>query len=948
MGYNMVFTQSENQNLRKRLLAVTISSIIATSSFAVSADENNEDASAEKDVETISVTGSRLTRTTFDAPTPTVVVSAEEIRISGAVNINDLLTTMPQFGEGLDSTSGNYSFGNSGLNAVNLRGIGETRTLVLLNGKRPVQIADDAQFLYSDIGMIPSELVERIEILTGGASAVYGSDAVAGVVNFILKKDYQGTAMRAQVSGTNDGGHSSRSFTITHGLNFDEDRGNLSFSIDYLNESALRQSDRKGSVGQQRSVANPRNTGPDDGIPDRIWLRDLTTTEWGGEATIFGIWNYDHSTPDWYQVDENGNHTLRTAASNVADGWLATDGSGFPLDRWGHIEDPFERVNAFAQLNYQFDTFDLAFDVTYSKAESGNIIDPPFKNVWMYIDDMEAAFDVPSAIASEIRNGDGWAQMHYTFYEAKGRYHENDREYLAANLSLSGDMFEDWRWDVNFTSGKTEAELFSGNALRNDRINDSLQIIGPCVADNTCPSFNPFARPSQEVLDYILDEHTTTTEVVNHAFSANIAGDLYELPAGMVQMSTGLEVRYESLDYAPSELWQSGNLSSQMTAMDASRNIKEVYAEVLVPVLADVAGAKALDIEMAVRKAEYSTEASSFTSSKLGVNWSINDDVRFRSTFSKAVRAPQLTELFAGESIGYTDMSDPCHKDNIYGGPDDGRRVANCALLGISTDWVSNVSTQRGKAISAGNPELREEKAETITAGVVFQPSFIKDFRLSLDYYDIKLEDMISGFGSNAMLSNCVDLAPNSIDNDFCRQVSRAPDGDVLHVRPSSLNADQGRRRGLDIEADYSIGNFSMKLVAVRQLESSLTEYDVVAGESITDDDLGQLSIPKWQANLTTTYTEGNFSASWTYKFKQGGRLDQDASEEYRDTDNPGNSNVHNIRASYNLTDEANVYVGVNNVTNHSGLDHWTTSYGTRNGWSILGRSYYAGVIYNF
>jgi outer membrane receptor for ferrienterochelin and colicin len=139
-----------------------------------------------------------------------------------------------------------------------------------------------------------------------------------------------------------------------------------------------------------------------------------------------------------------------------------------------------------------------------------------------------------------------------------------------------------------------------------------------------------------------------------------------------------------------------------------------------------------------------------------------------------------------------------------------------------------------------------------------------------------------------------------------------------------------------------------MKLVAVRQLESSLTEYDVVAGESITDDDLGQLSIPKWQANLTTTYTEGNFSASWTYKFKQGGRLDQDASEEYRDTDNPGNSNVHNIRASYNLTDEANVYVGVNNVTNHSGLDHWTTSYGTRNGWSILGRSYYAGVIYNF
>ncbi|GLX79266.1 hypothetical protein tinsulaeT_26060 [Thalassotalea insulae] len=132
------------------------------------------------------------------------------------------------------------------------------------------------------------------------------------------------------------------------------------------------------------------------------------------------------------------------------------------------------------------------------------------------------------------------------------------------------------------------------------------------------------------------------------------------------------------------------------------------------------------------------------------------------------------------------------------------------------------------------------------------------------------------------------------------------------------------------------------------QLESSFTAFDFVEAKAVKDDDLGQLSIPKWQANFTTTYTEGNFSASWTYKFKQGGKLNLDVSDEYYDSQNPGNSNIHNLRASYNLSEQANLYVGINNITNHTGLDHWTTNYGTRNGWGILGRNYYAGFIYNF
>ncbi|WP_286262723.1 TonB-dependent receptor plug domain-containing protein [Thalassotalea atypica] len=946
----MEHKEQEGSMLRKNALALAISAVVGSISLNAHADELAKNTVADEEaVEQIMVTGSRISRTTFDAPTPTVVISAEDIKISGLTNVNDILTSMPQFGEGLDSTSGNYSFGNSGLNVLNLRGIGATRTLVLVNGKRPTPITDDAQTMYADIGMIPSELLERVEVMTGGASAVYGSDAVAGVVNFILKKDYEGTSLRGQIGGTNDGGHDTRNFTLTHGFNFDDNRGNLSISVDYLDESALRQSDRKGSGPQQRSVANPRNTGAEDGIPDKVWLRDLTTTEWGGEATIFGIWNNDYNTLDWYDVNEStGGYSLRTPASNVYDGWLTNDGSGFPLDRWGMIEDPFERVNAYAALNYEFDSFDLSADITYSRAKSKDEIDPPFLNKWIQLGN-DFTFDVPTGIEEKALTDDGgWTKLHYTFYEAGPRRHDNERDYLSANVTLSGLAFEDWAWDVNFSSGKSKTELSNRNALRTDRIDSQFAIIGPCQESNSCPSFSPFERPSQEVLDYVLDEHTSVTDVVSHAFSANIAGDLMELPAGALQMSAGLEVRYESLEYAPSELWQSGNLTSMQTPMDASRNIQEIYAEVLAPIVSDLPGIKALDVEAALRKAEYSTESSSFTSAKFGVNWTVNDSIRFRSTYSSAVRAPQLNELFSGQSIGYTTMTDPCHYTEIDGGPKDGRRVANCAKFGIEPGWSSNISTQRGQSITEGNSDLREEEAKTLTVGFIYQPTFVNNLRISLDFWDIKLEDMITSYSASGMMSNCVDLLPNSVDNDFCKQVSRDTNGDVLHVRPGSVNADESRRRGLDIEADYAIDNFTFKLVATRMYESSLTQFDFVDAVSVTDNDVGELGIPEWKSNFTTTYSQGDFSASWVFKFRETGRLNGDVSKEFRDSDTPGNSIMHDIRVSYDLTENANLYAGINNVTDHTGLDHWTTSYGTRNGWGILGRSYYAGFIYNF
>ncbi|WP_412970789.1 TonB-dependent receptor domain-containing protein [Glaciecola sp. MF2-115] len=620
---------------------------------------------------------------------------------------------------------------------------------------------------------------------------------------------------------------------------------------------------------------------------------------------------------------------------------------------------PYDRTNAYARLGYMFDEITMAVDVMYSKTKSKDEIDPPFVwDTWTTVDTLTAdGITVPDSVQDTLNAyGDNWLLLPYTFDEAGGRGHKNKREYFSSSLTLEGDLTDNWVWDMYVTTGFTKAKLNSDNALRNDRFNSgNFTLIGPCQDQGNCPSFSPFEPASQEVIDYVMASHETVTDVTGHGFAANVSGDAFELPAGTLQLSAGVELRYESLDYQPSELWSSGKLSSQKTGIDdVSRNIKEVYGEFLIPVLSDSPFAKSLEIEGALRYAKYSTESASFTSSKLGVNWAINDDLRFRTTYSRAVRAPQLGEMFAGTSIGYGDLTDPCDRDQIDGGPSDGRRKANCQALGIADDWDSNLKGKRGKIISSGNTELNEETATTFTAGFVFQPSFVDNLRVSIDYYDIDLTDLIVSFGASSVLSNCVDL--ETINNEYCGQIERASNGDVLSVKDTFLNADNSRRRGIDIEADYAIdmaksfdlsGTLALAMGLTHQLEKSYTEYDFVEGKPLKYEAAGTLGSPEWKADIMATYSLDDLSIRWTTKFTQGGPRYQDLNPDRYENQNIEDSIVHNLWLGYDVTPEASIYIGVNNVTDETWLDNPFTNWGSLN-YSLLGRAYYAGLNYSF
>ncbi|MBR9728992.1 TonB-dependent receptor domain-containing protein [Shewanella intestini] len=936
-----------NVKTQKTILATLFAALFTTTS-TVNAEESD---AKEETVEKIEVTGSRLTRSTFDAPSPTTTVDAETIQMTGALNINDLLSSMPQFSQGFDSTTGNYSFGNSGLNAPNLRDLGVTRTLNLVNGKRPTPMTTDDNIMITDIGVIPSELIERVEIMTGGGSAVYGSDAIAGVVNFILKKDYEGTSFRTQAGTTEAGGGETQSFTLTHGFNFDDKRGNISGSVDFFNQEALPYSERPGAANHTRYIKNPEDTGPDDGIFDNIIGHDLGYAYWSSDNRTLPI--LDYNTGNYYQVDEQGNTVLSTPADQVDAGWITKDGSGYDPHSYNLAVSPYKRMNAYAQLNYEFDDISLSADVMFSKSESEDKVDPAYSSAWTQLSYLEwYGIDVPQSVSDQFGAND-WLFIQPTFYTAGARGHSTDRTFFATSLTLEGSINHNWSWDVYVSTGLTKSDLEVTNYVRTDRYDaNSFSAIGECQDTGTCPAYNPFGPASQDFLDYILSDSSAETNVKNHSFAANISGELFELPAGYVQVTAGVDFRYESLDYQPAALWNSGNLDGTLKSPvdDKSRNIQEIYGEILVPLVSDVAFVKNLEIEGAVRSASYSTESSSFISSKLGLNWAINDSVRFRSTYSKATRAPQLGELFNGETIGFENLIDPCDIEQITGGPADGRREINCRALGIEDGWQSNLVGATGQVRSGGNPDLKEEEATTFSAGFVFQPTFIENLRVSVDYYDIDLTDMIVNFGASTMLSNCVDS--ETIDNDFCGLVSREADGHVNYVYDTAINADRAVRKGYDVEVSYlyemgSAGSLNVNLMGTRQLEKSYSQYNYLTEELEEYDYLGLFASPEIKADLLLTYRLNDLSARWTTKFTEGGDHTDDVSEELYEKLEVEDSIVHNLWVGYDINSSLNVYAGVNNVADKTWLDHPWTAWGPQN-YSLLGRSYYAGLNYNF
>lgn len=639
---------------RKRVLIASVGLGALAAPFAAQAQTatGGEDAAQ---IDEVVVTGSRLQRSGLNAPTPTMALSAETIEAKGITNIADILNEMPQVATGLSNANTSYSFGNIGLNQVNLRNLGVRRTLTLVDGRRRAGTPDDSNFLAFDLSNIPAALVQRVEVQTGGTSAVYGADAVAGVVNLILKDDFDGFEANLQYGSDEGGDYDTLTYGLTTGVNYD--RGNAVLHVSRTESGGLTRGDR--NLGTRYAfVTNPANTGPNDGIPARIPMRDLRFAYFAlGTPTGYlpfgpgGAWTdviFDSATQTF--------RPLKAGDRGVIGGSYSQDEGG--NQNADTLVAPLERTNIYAKADYRLtDSLKMFSEVMFADITARDRISAVFDS-WstsVSIDNPYMPTAVRNGLIAAGENSMYYARSHDEFGM---RGTDMNRKYysVATGLEEFGDT---WKWSTVFEYGKSQ----TSNRNLNDRIDERWFEASDAIRDGSgkivCRSLEARARGcvpvnifgqgtiSAEAVDYIRADHTSTTDTSQTLLQGLIAGDLFQLPAGAVKVSAGAEYRKDEIDFRPSYVWEKaqGFFASQFSPIKESNEVREAFAEVLVPVVKDKPFVHALEVEGAYRVSDYE-RAGSVRSWKLAGSWAPIPDIRFRLTKATAVRAPSLGEMF--------------------------------------------------------------------------------------------------------------------------------------------------------------------------------------------------------------------------------------------------------------------------------------------------------------
>lgn len=958
---------------------------------------------ATDDAETLDavvVTGSRIRREPgFDGPAPVSTIDAEDIIAAGHTQISDVVNQLPGFTiTQTNQTSNQYEVGNPGINALDLRGMGVQRTLTLVDGRRQVPSIPGTSGV--DLSMIPSSLVERVEVVTGGASALYGADAVNGVANFILKRDFDG--LEANVRYGNSSRWDMPSVTVDglFGKNFAENRGN--FTVYGFWEK------QNGEVsGQDRPwTAN--------GYPlyERASSADLRTiTE--GNRNFYDTHNANVvigncTSANWidclYTFSENGQLrrpelgpgglvNLDTSNFPTSDTFLQqgrTNGGeyGGRYDNW-FMTIPSDRQSVRGTLNFDFsDAARFFTNLTYSQSQShtrnrelaaygsGYEESVPYYSPFITQEMIDANGGAFTENISFARNFDQDFGLRTTDYE---------RKLLQVVTGLEGDfelMSRPWSYSAYASYGRSQERVRAKNVAAIPRfyegLNSTVDASGNPVCSGTwvwngteyvwtepsagCVAINPFAQLSQEMVDWLsYDTDWANTTMTQKVASAYASGGVFDLPGGEAQFLVGAEYRKEANDigvapqYDVDDPRYDPTLGVTATPLVGEYSVSEVFGELHLPILKGVAGAERLSLDLAGRISDYNI-AGRTTTSKIGLEWAPIEDVTLRGTWGKAIRAPNIGELFTAGTVSGAWLYDPCNDYSLaYRTDNTEYTAANCAAISPSdtaTYW------QWLDVIYSGNEDLGPETAKTTTFGVVLRPRFIENLVISADYYDIDLSNVIAGLAPQTILNRCVDLA--SMDNQFCGLVTRNDTGDLVDVSVQQLNLAQSVARGVDINAawfhQFGAGRMSIDLNLGRTLE----RIDVADADNPDDvwDNLEIFGTPKWKGTLRAGWSNEKFSAYWTVRGFSRMRASSSVTSAGYERVWAGSTFYNDLYARYQLTDNLALSAGMNNVFDRSpprvpGAEAGGSNFnqgiaGTQAGlYDVIGRTFYLGLSFS-
>ena len=745
-----------------------------------------DDDTAAGAVEEIVVTGSRLPRRDLTAPSPITTIDRDDILSSGQPTLEGTLNRLPQVQPSFGRASNNPGDGTA---KVDLRGIGAGRTLVMMNGRR---IAPAGIGSAVDVNNLPSVLVERVEVITGGATTVYGSDAIAGVVNVITRDDFEGFGLDASYYATERGDSDTLDFNVAWGYNFGS--GNITLFGGYL--------DREPTFQSQRSFS--AQTISDD------WFSS-TLTPGGSTTTPAGVLNFP-------RVDF-GNGPARTTWDANGDPREFVD----PDDRYdfgpiNYLQIPLERYSAGALLNYAItDTVELYSELTWANNRAVSSLAPAGTFGAFVEINTDNPVLTPANQQLLVDNGIPTGPnlvgigLSRRLLELGPRIIEADKDYTRLLAGLRGELGGSWEYDawVSYTRGE-EKEL-----QRNDASFSRLQqgllvdpLTGNCFdPSNGCVPLNMFGEGnlSQSGVDFIaVAPYRTTIEREQKLISAFVRGTLFSLPAGDVSTAIGVEWREDSGDLIADEALFSGDTLGYRAFSNVvgEESVSEVYAEVLVPVLSDVPMVRYLGVEFGGRLSSYDN-AGELETWKLGADWEPLEGVRFRTMAQRSARAPNLGEAFLlpydeeGSAVSLDPREDPCSAsaDPVGNGLSD-----VCVAQGIPASELGVFEATVAAPVTftfGGNPNLEPEIAETFTAGIVF--SMFDPWTLSVDYFEIEVEDTI---GESDPLLVCWD--PNNTERKTCDQISRnTVTYDINAVEATNANLGQLKTTGYDTQLNY-------------------------------------------------------------------------------------------------------------------------------------------------
>jgi outer membrane protein OmpA-like peptidoglycan-associated protein len=899
---------------RETSLVALLGTLTLLGAPAFAQDQTAAAPAAVPEQEEIVVTGSHIARTNLESTVPVVSLSTAQLQATGITNLADALNKLPQMGvTGFSNVDTNFSDDGAGVSTINLRNLGQNRTLVLIDGRRTVSGVGVGQGEQAvDISTIPTYLIDHVDVVTGQGGAAYGSEAVAGVVNIVLRDHYNGLMMNEQFGLTTEHGDDrTEQFDLLTGTSFADDRGHVVFGLEFKDQSSVLSKNRGFAANDISTGANGPVYGPSSYVPGGNFGTD------NGLYTILG----------------NGQAVPYNSAKY-----------GYDREQVRTIQIPTQDLDLYAKTSYDI-TDDISFfvngryarDTSTSQLEpiaigagsttigfSGQTLELPLNNAFI------PASLAAQGIADQDDGNGGFADWRRRLVELGDRGSDATRTNFALVTGFKGTVFDQFKWEAVYSY--SEMDNFqagvSGNVVKlQEELNGC-----PAGGSDGCVPINLFGpgSASAAAINYIKDIRTYTDQNKQDDFNVDISGPIFALPYGDLGIAVGYEHRTEAGYNRGDPVSAAGDdLDTSQPPSGGSYTVDDYWTEMKAPILKDLPFAKSLTLDGSFRYSDYSNaNVGGKQSYNYGLTYAPVEDIQFRIVNSVAIRAPDLSDLYQGRGNSATSVNDPCAALGIAGAPNPSLRLANClAIPGLAArinapgGFVESINNQQTElSYVQGNSQLTNERAEVLTYGVTLQPRWVPGLSMSVDAYKYKIANAVQSIDIQTVANQCAD----TLEATFCNAVRRYTSGPniglIQGVNQEPINVGSQDERGIDVAINYG---FSVNDAATALTGSSwgdgrvtigwnytyLQQLEYTAINGATTQERGLFGAPKNRWNLNLGYSNDDFDVTWQLRYLGSQSYD---GGEGGPTFQPFVYNDMQVR--YHLTDSITPYIGVNNV----------------------------------